>query len=382
MTIERALINDALSWKLSKGLAQPAYEMGPNPNITQLIALAECHRVLPHLFMYLKETDRLKEHSSLLLREISLHQRKSLKNVALLIEVALLFEKHGIQNVPFKGPALSQRLYGEPTFRMCSDIDIFIAPTAFHQARLLLESVGFKHRVAHISGTSFEESLRYKKDLTLVHPDGTRVLELHFKLLALPFLQGMNWDTVWQNRCAIQVGGHNLSSMSDEDYLAYLCAHGHVHGWERLHWLFDFAYLYSRAFSHQKSKAVEVAEKHSLTHEMESALLLSHEAFGLELDEKSNILQKRNSRSHVKIKSAVASFQASKEANQVVSQLRKLTFWWPSSLRKKWDLLLFFSRLWHHEWVLSGKPLRRYELWFFPRTVEFLLKSLRRPRSL
>jgi hypothetical protein len=72
--------------------------------------------------------------------------------------------------------------------------------------------------------------------------DGDAV-ELHCALGPPGFPIPMDFDGLWPRLEALSLGGRIVRTMSGEDLVLYLAAHGAKHMWERLEWICDFAQL-------------------------------------------------------------------------------------------------------------------------------------------
>src|SRR6266576_6247419 len=61
-----------------------------------------------------------------------------------LARIAAGFEWAGLPLLAFKGPVLSQQLYGDPGLRSFSDLDVIVAPRDADAAEALLRGLGYR----------------------------------------------------------------------------------------------------------------------------------------------------------------------------------------------------------------------------------------------
>lgn len=83
----------------------------------------------------------------------------------------------GIRSTQLKGPALSERLYGDPGRRSSSDIDLLVAVEDLWPAAAVAEEMGYVRPTDHLD--------RYGRPLlhlTLTHPMALPPLELHWRI--------------------------------------------------------------------------------------------------------------------------------------------------------------------------------------------------------
>ena len=135
------------------------------------------------------------------------------------------FAEHGIEALPFKGPALALALYGDATLRQSNDIDILVRRNDFSSAEALLFLRGFT-----ALGAASEHDRRFVR--------GGLLVELHFEI-APPRFFSFETDAIWSRSRLSDFRGHPIRAMSRNDLALYLCAHGLKHGFSRLIWILD-----------------------------------------------------------------------------------------------------------------------------------------------
>jgi hypothetical protein len=150
-------------------------------------------------------------------------------------------QTQGIQAVPFKGPTLALRAYGDVALRQFGDLDILVHRCDVLKIKQLLAADGFK-AIPELNRAQEAALLRF--DCAYNFGNDRQVLfDVHWQLAAPYFSLGIDLDRVWERLEAVTLNGHELPSLSTGDLLVALCLHGATHGWERLGWIADVAGL-------------------------------------------------------------------------------------------------------------------------------------------
>jgi hypothetical protein len=166
---------------------------------------------------------------------------RSLQLTGELLNLVSHFESASIQVVFFKGPAAAWSLYETPALREMSDLDLLVHPADAPRAVDLLVACGCRP-VYSIDRRFF----RSGRELPLTSPAGAAI-DLHWSLAPSHFCHGLDMDGIWTRLAPVQVAGHAVQTLGNEDLLTFLCVHGAKHGWCSLHWLSDLARLIDRA---------------------------------------------------------------------------------------------------------------------------------------
>lgn len=167
---------------------------------------------------------------------------RSLRLSGELLNLATLFERAGIQVVPFKGPAVAWSLYESPALREMTDLDLLVRPCDISRAMDLLISAGYQ--------PLYSFDLRFFKqgrELPLVSASTGVTADLHWSLAPSYLCHGLDMDGIWTRLAVVQVAGREVWTLGNEDLSIFLCIHGAKHAWCSLHWLSDLARLIDRA---------------------------------------------------------------------------------------------------------------------------------------
>jgi hypothetical protein len=75
------------------------------------------------------------------------------------------------------------------------------------------------------------------------HPEIGFAVEVHYDDLLNAGLASRDVEGFWQRARWLDVGGVPIKTLSLEDQLIHLCAHAHFHGYTRLGWFSDLAFI-------------------------------------------------------------------------------------------------------------------------------------------
>lgn len=207
-----------------------------------ILHLAMVHAVFPLVYKTISELDNptVPEHFIQTLQ-------KDYKNSALrafcmtaeMIRIIKTLEKQGIQPLVLKGVPLAQKLYKDITLRPSGDIDILVDPQKFAIADKVLEHFKYRRIYPDWTMTPYQEIIFLKKFSHFSYSYSGQAIELHWKAIhadikGFPTLSSIKTQE-------IDILGHQLRTMADEEWLIYLFIHGCNHMWLRLRWLIDIA---------------------------------------------------------------------------------------------------------------------------------------------
>ena len=162
----------------------------------------------------------------------------SFRYAAELVRLCDHLQQRGIRALPFKGPTLAALLYGKLSLRKIRDLDILVANDRINPALNALGACGY----APVADAASDPNVRREgKHILLAHQSAGFQVELHWAIAdpALGFRIGFN--RLWAARQDVTVLTHPIASVSRENLLLILGAHGTSHCWESLKWICDIA---------------------------------------------------------------------------------------------------------------------------------------------
>jgi hypothetical protein len=168
---------------------------------------------------------------------------KAMELVRQLIGLADLLNEHNIPFISFKGPLLSQQIYGDPTVRISHDLDVLVNVQDVDKVNTIMLENGYQY----INGIGWPKGEKQQKmiiasskDLTFQNIDTGHIVELHWSFLVeIPVEKKKLESILVDNKRTIDFYGRMVNTFDDEFNLLYLVIHGAIHGWSRLKWLVD-----------------------------------------------------------------------------------------------------------------------------------------------
>jgi len=162
-----------------------------------------------------------------------------------LVRLLKLLDAAGIPAIPLKGPALAQELYGDPSVRVCVDLDILVSRSMVRRAFELLCRDGYKGEF----GPGFFAELLLRHDIEYALRRNDRgfefMVELHWGVLWGGKDEESITDKLWADAYATQVFDAPAYALSPEWQILVLVAHAARHQWQGLKWLVDLHELFS-----------------------------------------------------------------------------------------------------------------------------------------
>ena len=208
----------------------------------RLVDAALAHRVIPLVYRHLRAVGMdavpLPVRARLETEFYANAAHQALLTTELLRLVAAL-ERNGIAAVPFKGPGLAAKAYGDILLRMGGDLDILIHERDVRRGKEVLVSEGYRPRVELSEG----EALRSGHEYGLVREDGRVVVELQWAVTQRFLSSPLDTRGLWGRVQPMVLRGTTVPSLAPADLLLLLCLHGAKHCWSRLGWICDVAEL-------------------------------------------------------------------------------------------------------------------------------------------
>ncbi len=213
-----------------------------------LIRTAMRHEVMPLLYRSLQQVCPNSVPENILgpLRaRYDLQTAQARRRAEEVVRILPLLEDHGVIAVPYKGPALAQRLYGDLSLREFGDLDIMMLECDVPKAQDLIRRLGYEF--ACLKDTSkLAEYVRNNRELQFYHPaDGTR-LELHWRFAMRLACVKQDPGRFLQRLEMIWLAGAQVPSLPLEVYFLILSLHATKHKWRQLKLICDIAEILGR----------------------------------------------------------------------------------------------------------------------------------------
>lgn len=209
------------------------------------LRFAESHSLIPLLYFHLHAHAPEKVPPVVYEKLRDQYQRISALNVYLsgeLRRLLKLFAAHGIEAIPYKGPALAAKAYGNIALRHFGDLDILVRQRDVLRVMELLVAEGY---VLHPPLNGVQQALMLRTQCNLPFTrDGRRlIVEIHWRVSARLFSSPLDEESLWEKIGLDSFEGMTIKTLAPEDLLLSLCVHGAKHLWERLSWIADIAQL-------------------------------------------------------------------------------------------------------------------------------------------
>jgi hypothetical protein len=193
-------------------------------------------------------------------------------------------ETCGVPAYPFKGPALSVMLYGDPARRQSKDLDILVPKERVRKAIECLETLGYGARTS-LAGNRLAAHRRTEYELQFFRRDGKLTVELQWAVV--PGFFGFDHEKlgIWSNLEKRSCSGLAFPVLPPEETLLLLSVHGAKHLWCKLGWVCDVAGLLASPTPPDLPRTFELARHCGVTRLLCMGLLLAKRLAGARLPE-------------------------------------------------------------------------------------------------
>lgn len=200
---------------------------------------AYAHGVYPLVYDVLKGITNVPENVKTFFKK---HNREiaalNMRMTAELLAVTRQLGAHGIDVFAFKGPVLSQMLYGGVVQRQYADLDILIDEHVLSECVELLSAHGYEYE--HPSGFLKNRFLlRNVKDIVITNQKKSVHLEIHWKLFMGRLFQKVDHKRLLDGPRRVLIQEEPIMTLNTNVLMLYLLSHGSKHLWERLEWIAD-----------------------------------------------------------------------------------------------------------------------------------------------
>lgn len=264
----RQLLDGALDWEFILSFAE---SHGLIPLLYSHLHARAPEKVPPAVYEKLRERFR---SISALNMYLSGELRRLLK----------LFDAHDIAAIPYKGPALAAKAYGNIALRHFGDLDIIVRQRDVLRVMNLLVAEGY---ALHPPLNDVQQALmlRTQCNLPFTRDAHRLIVEIHWRVSARLFSSPLEEETLWSNLHTDTFEGTLINALAPEDLLLSLCVHGAKHLWERLSWITDIAQLIETHPGLNWSSLLEHARRTGTQRMLLLGLYVAHDLLGARLPE-------------------------------------------------------------------------------------------------
>lgn len=158
-----------------------------------------------------------------------------------LVRIVSLFGEHDIFVLPYKGPSLTQRLYGDLALREFSDLDFMVLEGDILKAQELIRSLEYEF-VCVRDEQELAEYVPQNRELQFRRKDGM-LLELHWRFATKIACVKNDPERFLQRFDLVRVGGKRVPTLALEAYFLILSIHATKHRWRELKLICDIAQI-------------------------------------------------------------------------------------------------------------------------------------------
>lgn len=249
----------------------------------RLARVSQWHHMVPLLYWNLSHTEgaNLPSEFMQLMKEAFLRSiRWSLTMTGELLTILEGMEDRGVLAVPYKGPVLASRLYGNLTLRQSADLDIVVRREDLEEARAVLIDQGYVPGVM-LQGANHDFQVESRYSERFDRPGS--IVELHWAFTNKDVAFPLSLNDLAPRLGSHQVSGRTVPVFSLEDTLLILCVHGAKHAWEKIEWICGVAEILHHDdpvdWEELTSRAIETRSLRRLL----LGLCLTHDLYGAQL---------------------------------------------------------------------------------------------------
>lgn len=169
-----------------------------------------------------------------------LEQRRA-DNAALLEQLVGILSnlrRAGVDAIPFKGPMLALRAYGDLGLRSFADLDFLIRPSKIQACMDCLGELGYR-QTDRLTPRQWRAFYSYCGQDILFGPGAP--VEPHWEFAPRTLSIDIDYPALWSRARLRAQDGTEVLAMAPEDELTSLCLHGAKERWTRLKWVADVA---------------------------------------------------------------------------------------------------------------------------------------------
>jgi hypothetical protein len=208
---------------------------------------------------------------------------RSLSMTGELLAILEDMERQNVIAVPYKGPVLASRIYGNIALRQSVDLDILVRRNDVVDAREILLSRGYSpHVMLDRSNHEFQVESRYSE--IFVRSDST--VELHWAFTNRDVAFPLSLDDLLARLERHEVAGKSFPVFCPEDTLLILCVHGAKHGWNRLEWICGIAELIHEQVQLDWTDLLSRAIATGGSRRLFLGLALAHDLYGAQIPDR------------------------------------------------------------------------------------------------
>jgi hypothetical protein len=165
-------------------------------------------------------------------RTVAVAQR-SLRMQVHLLRVLDALHEAGVAALAYKGPALSQQLYGDAGLRHFSDLDLLVDPASAARARDVALAAGFTERYA-FDAVPLSLLQDAEQEIGFTHPETGLQLDVHWRVGPRFAADSLLAEELFARAATVKLLDREVQTLGAHDVVLTLTIHASVHGWLKL----------------------------------------------------------------------------------------------------------------------------------------------------
>jgi Uncharacterised nucleotidyltransferase len=150
-----------------------------------------------------------------------------------LLNISQHLAARGLEVLPYKGPVLAESLYGNVALRQFSDLDLLVRAPDLPALRSALVELGYKPGL-QLAQAAERAYLKSGYEFPFDGAQGRNLVERKWQILPRFYSIAFEVDKFFERAVGVDVAGHKLRTLCDQDLMLVLCVHAAKHGWALL----------------------------------------------------------------------------------------------------------------------------------------------------
>jgi hypothetical protein len=262
------LVAQPLDWAF---LQQLANENGLLPLLHEHLTEAATGSIRPDVLKQISQANRESALRGLLL-------------TSELLRILDAFRQRGIPAIPYKGPVLAARVYGNPSLRQFEDLDIVTPQRFMPEVYEAMQGLDYQARLPRERFVA-EGSQAIPGEYVFVQRENKAMVELHTEWTLRHFPVPPDIERMIGRAILVPID-HNhreVTAFATQDALLMLAVHGAKDFWARLVWVADVAEMVKQSPDIGWEELLAEARKLRVTRMLNLSLSLAREILDLTL---------------------------------------------------------------------------------------------------
>jgi hypothetical protein len=199
-----------------------------------------------------------------------------------LVNIMELFDVAVIPAIPFKGPTLAQRAFGDVGLRLFSDLDILMPAARVDQAVQILLDNQYQHQ-AHLNPAQVRGVRHYGGQYFMFHPDTGVCVEPHWAFTPTTLAIDLDYDELFEAAVQDSFQGRMVLALAPEHETLMLCIHAGKEYWRSLKPVADLGGFLHRHPDLDWPQLLDLAQRRGCLRMVLVGLTLTHSLLDVEV---------------------------------------------------------------------------------------------------